>query len=128
VVTDEDLMLRYRDGSPDAFEELFGRYRQAIWAFFRRRLADKGRAEDLAQETFLAVMKAASRYEPRASFRAYLYGIAFNLLSAERRKAHTRDAAPFGGMSVGVAVPGDPEATLWNVDHWPMTSAPSRVN
>ena len=28
VMTDEDLMLRYRQGSADALEELFGRYRE----------------------------------------------------------------------------------------------------
>jgi hypothetical protein len=41
VMTDEDLMLRYRQGSADALEELFGRYRHAIWGYFRRRLTDR---------------------------------------------------------------------------------------
>ena len=43
-------------------------------------------AEDLVQETFLAVIRAASPYEPRALVRTYLYGIALKLLAAERRK------------------------------------------
>ena len=38
------------------------------------------------QETFLAVIRAASHYEPRAAFRTYLYAIAMKLLLAERRK------------------------------------------
>lgn len=80
-------MIEFQKGSREAFTELFERYRQPIYGFFRRRLREKARAEDLAQETFLAVVKAARRYEPRALFRTYLYGIAMNLLSAERRKA-----------------------------------------
>jgi len=37
MTTDEALMLACRDGSSSAFGELFGRYRQAIWGYFRRR-------------------------------------------------------------------------------------------
>jgi RNA polymerase sigma-70 factor (ECF subfamily) len=87
MTTDEDLMLACREGSGEAFEELFGRYRQPIWGYFRRRLLDSARAEELAQETFVAVLEGARRYVPRAPCRAYLYGIAFNLLAAERRRA-----------------------------------------
>ena len=86
MVTDEALMLDIRGGSRDAFEELFARYRDPLYRFFARRIPLDGRAEDLTQETFLAVLKGARRYEPRGSVRSYLFGIAFNLLSAERRK------------------------------------------
>jgi RNA polymerase sigma-70 factor (ECF subfamily) len=85
--TDEQLMLEFQRGSRDAFTELFGRYRERIYGFFRRRLDHAARAEELAQETFLAVLRAVGRYEPRALFRTWLYGIAMNLLMAERRKA-----------------------------------------
>ena len=44
------------------------------------------RAEDLAQDTFVALVTSIDRYQPRALVRTYLYGIAFNLLAAERRK------------------------------------------
>jgi len=79
-------MASGRDGSSDAFAELFDRYRPAIWGFFRRRVWDRERAEDLVQETFVALIKSAPRYEPRAPFRSFLFGIAFNLLAEERRK------------------------------------------
>jgi RNA polymerase sigma-70 factor (ECF subfamily) len=79
-------MAAGRDGSSDAFAELFERYRPAIWGFFRRRVWDRARAEDLVQETFVALLKSAPRYEPRAPFRSFLFGIAFNLLAEERRK------------------------------------------
>lgn len=87
MVTDEQLILEFQQGSADAFRELFSRYRQPVYAFFRRRLDHPARAEELAQETFLAVLRARERYEPRATFRSYLYGIAMNLLHAERRRA-----------------------------------------
>lgn len=92
MTSDEDLMLKYQNGSHSALEELFVRYREPLFGFFRRRLEGKDRAEDLTQETFLAVMRGVSRYEPRALVRTYFYGIAMNLLFAERRKQF-RDAS-----------------------------------
>lgn len=86
MISDEALMLEFQRGSREAFEELFARYREPLYGFFRRRLASKDRAEDLAQETFLAVIRAAYRYEPRAMVRTYFYGIALKLLAAERRR------------------------------------------
>jgi RNA polymerase sigma-70 factor (ECF subfamily) len=90
MISDEALMLDFQRGSRQAFEELFARYREPLYGFFRRRLGSGEGADDLTQETFLAVIRATARYEPRALVRTYLYGIAFKLLAAERRK-RTRD-------------------------------------
>jgi RNA polymerase sigma-70 factor (ECF subfamily) len=112
-MTDEDLMLVYRQGSADAFEELFGRYRQAIWGYFRRRLTDRARAEELAQDTFVAVMEGAARYEPRARFRTYLYAIAFNVLAAERRKLRHRPSESLDDVTALADGASDPDSSLW---------------
>jgi RNA polymerase sigma-70 factor (ECF subfamily) len=87
MTTDEQLMAEFQQGSKDAFAELFERYREPIYGFFRRRLRNAARAEELAQETFLIVLRKAERYEPRAAFRAYLYAIAFRQASGEYRRA-----------------------------------------
>ena len=86
MISDEALMLEFQSGSRQAFEELFARYRAPLYAFFRRRLLSQEPADDLTQETFLAVIRATSRYEPRSLVRTYLYGIALKLVAAERRK------------------------------------------
>jgi RNA polymerase sigma-70 factor, ECF subfamily len=86
MISDEDLMLEFQAGSREAFDELFARYRGPLYGFFRRRLNLEQRAEDLMQDTFLAVIRSADQYEPRALLRTYLYSIAMNLLAAERRK------------------------------------------
>jgi RNA polymerase sigma-70 factor, ECF subfamily len=88
--TDEQLMLAFSRGSTDAFAELFSRYKQPLFGFFRRRVADPTHAEELTQETFLAILRASSRYEPSALFRTYLYAIGFKILHAHRRKAAFR--------------------------------------
>ena len=94
MITDEALMLEFQAGSREAFEELFARYREPLYGFFRRRLEAKERADDLTQETFLAVIRATSRYQPRASVRTYLYGIALKLLAAERRRDRRSKTSP----------------------------------
>ena len=86
MVSDEALMLEFRGGSREAFEEIFARYRAPLYGFFRRRLDSRDRAEDLTQDTFVAVIRGADRYEPRALLKTYLFGIALKLLAAERRK------------------------------------------
>jgi RNA polymerase sigma-70 factor (ECF subfamily) len=86
MTSDEGLMLEFQRGSREAFAELFARYQGPLHGFFRRRLPSQERAEDLVQETFLAVIHATSRYEPRSLVRTYLYGIALKLLAGERRK------------------------------------------
>lgn len=78
-----------------AFEELFRRYKQPLYAFFRRRTRDTARADELTQECFLAVLESGERYRPTASFRTFLYAIGLNLVRADRRKTL------FRGMFMG---------------------------
>ena len=87
-------MLDFQRGSRPAFEELFERYREPLSGFFRRRLTDRERADDLTQETFVAVIRGTVRYQPKALFRTYLYSIAMNLLAAERRSLARNAPAP----------------------------------
>jgi RNA polymerase sigma-70 factor (ECF subfamily) len=112
--SDEHLMLAFSKGSAESFSELFVRYKQPIYGFFRRRTADPHHAEELSQETFLVLLRAATRYEPRALFRTYLYAIAFKILRAHRRKAAFR--ATFFGHPSTIPDPAQQDATesgLW---------------
>src|SRR6266513_865909 len=107
--SDEQLVLAFSKGSSHAFEELFSRYKQPIFGFFRRRVAESTQAEELTQETFVALLRAAARYEPRALFRTYLYAIGFKILRAHRRKAAFR--ATFFGQHNSAHEPSRRDAT-----------------
>jgi len=84
-VSDEELMIKCRNGDMSAFELLVSRYQNAILNFIYRLIGDYHRAEDLSQETFLRMFKSASKYEPRAQFKNWLYKIAVNLCKNEVR-------------------------------------------
>jgi RNA polymerase sigma-70 factor, ECF subfamily len=124
MTSDEALMLEFQAGSRAAFEELFARYHKALYGFFGRRLNNPERAEDLAQETFLAVIRAASRYEPRALVRTYLYGIALKLLAAERRKVSTSSTS--GQFAPEPKTERTPESVLWVRQAMEKLDAPER--
>ncbi len=111
MISDEALMLEFQCGSQPAFEQLFARYRGPLYGFFRRRLNGDQRAEDLTQETFVAVIRASAQYEPRALFRTYLYSIAMNLLAAERRK-RAKDSLPRKDAPEPATREG-PDSVLW---------------
>jgi len=113
-LSDERLMLAFSQGSSDAFTELFHRYKQPVYGFFCRRLAEPAQAEELTQETFLALLRAGGRYQPRALFRTYLYAIGFKILRAYRRKTAFR--ATFFGSRKSAPDPTRADATeagLW---------------
>jgi RNA polymerase sigma-70 factor (ECF subfamily) len=111
MISDEALMLEFQRGSREAFDELFARYREPLFGFFRRRLENRERAEDLAQETFLVVIRATARYEPRALVRTYFYGIALKLLAAERRKLSGKEQSAEPGQEP--AIEDCSETALW---------------
>jgi RNA polymerase sigma-70 factor, ECF subfamily len=111
MVSDEELMVRVGRGSSEALGELFERYRDPLWGFLARRVESAARAEELHQDVFLALLQGSRKYEPRSSFRSYLFGIAYNVLLASRRKDRLRATEPLSDDPPASAP--DPEAALW---------------
>jgi RNA polymerase sigma-70 factor (ECF subfamily) len=110
--TDEELLAAYQQGDPGAFEALLRRHRAPLFTFLLRMLGDRERAEDLAQETFLRIVRGAQAWEHRARFQTWLFTIARNLCVDQSRRDRFRradsiDAAgPEGEPSMVESVPG----------------------
>ena len=68
MTSDEQLILELKQGSDPAFTELFLRYRERVWGFFRRRINDAAQAEELAQETFISSKPSKERRKRPQSF------------------------------------------------------------
>ena len=77
--SNEDLMGSVRLGNRHAFEVLINRHQRSVLNFIFRFLGNRADAEDLTQEVFLRVWKAAGTYKPDAKFTTWLYRIATNL-------------------------------------------------
>ncbi len=87
---DVQLMLCFKDGDEDGFRKLFSKYQTQIINFCFRFCSDRQLAEDLAQEVFLRVYRAAKRYRPKARFSTWIYRIAVNVCLNESRKLKKR--------------------------------------
>lgn len=92
-LSDEDvLVLAQKD--PVAFGVFYARHVHAVQGYFRRRVIDVETAFDLCAETFAATLRALPRYERRPEpARAWLFGIARNVLSEALRRGRVQDRA-----------------------------------
>ncbi len=107
---DEELMLAFKNGDGRAFRTLFDRYKNPVYGYVRRRVNDPGRAEEITQDVFMALVQHRNGYEVTASFRTYLYRIALNRIASEHRKKK-EEAWPETPEGEPVSVPaagGDP--------------------
>jgi len=105
--TDEDLLARVADGDRDAFGDLYTRYARAVLGLAMRRLGDRGRAEDAAQEAFASVWRAARTYRrDRGPVAPWLYAVARNAI-ADRGRA--RIETPAEPVDTASDAPGPPE-------------------
>jgi len=76
---DSGLVRAVASGSEDALVQLYDRYSGAVYATARRLTTDRGLAEDVVQETFLALWNRAEQYDPAmGSLPAWLLTIARN--------------------------------------------------
>jgi RNA polymerase sigma-70 factor (ECF subfamily) len=88
--TDEELMLRYRDGDAVALEMLYRRYEKPLFNFIYRLVPDSADTESLFQETFFRVVRAKGKYRATARFKTWLFGIAVNLCRDRMRRMKHR--------------------------------------
>jgi RNA polymerase sigma-70 factor (ECF subfamily) len=90
VLSDEELMARIARSDARAFEVLIRRHQRRILNLIYRSIGDLMQAEDVAQEVFLRVWRAAEDYEPKAKFTTWVYRIAVNLCLDTLKSAHQK--------------------------------------
>ncbi|MFO7901628.1 MAG: RNA polymerase sigma factor [Planctomycetota bacterium] len=84
--SDEELMSAVAEGDLGAFEQLVRRHQASAWNAAFHLLGNVHTAEDISQEAFLRVLRAAPRYRPTATFRTYLYRIVTRLCRDRHRR------------------------------------------
>lgn len=91
-LTDEDLMLRYRDGDVAAFGQLYNRHKGGLYRYLLRKCGNEATSEELFQDVWMKLIKARERYEVKAKFTTYLYQLAHNRFVDHYRKQKTSDS------------------------------------
>jgi RNA polymerase sigma-70 factor (ECF subfamily) len=106
---DEPLLAGLRAGDERAFAELVARHGPALLRHARTFVYSAVAAEDVVQETWLAVVTGVERFEGRALLRTWLYGIVAN--RARTRAVRERRSIPFSAL-----VSGETQADVQLVD------------
>ncbi len=87
--SDARLVEAWRGGDREAGKRLFERHYAGVARFFRNKVGEAG--PDLIQRTFLACVEGRERFRQEASFRSYLFSIAYKIVCKYYRERR-RDA------------------------------------
>jgi RNA polymerase sigma factor (sigma-70 family) len=107
--SDGELLQAWGTGDRAAGEELLARHFEAVVRFFQNKI-DRDH-DDLIQKTFLGCLESRERFRGDGSFRAFLFGVARNVLGKHLRQRY-REPASLDFAHVSVAELGDTPSLL----------------
>jgi RNA polymerase sigma-70 factor (ECF subfamily) len=103
-VDEVDLVSRLRQGDESAFVALVERYHPQLVRLAASFVPNRAVAEEVAQETWLAVVKGIDRFEGRSSFKTWLFRILLNRARSSGVKERRETPMPSADES---AIPSD---------------------
>lgn len=83
---EKELLCRLHHGDMQAFDILYHRYSQVIYANILKFLKDETSAEDLLQDVFLGIWENRSKIDPEQSFAAFLFTCSRNITFNFKRR------------------------------------------
>jgi RNA polymerase sigma-70 factor, ECF subfamily len=101
---DAELVERLRAGDEDAFAELIDRYGASMLRVARLYVRDRAVAEEVVQETWLAVLNGIEKFEGRSSLKTWLFRILSN--RAKTRGEREGRSVPFSAIAATDAAAG----------------------
>jgi len=107
---DQELVERARSGDEDAFAVLVRRYTPMLMRLARMYVPTDALAEDVVQETWVAVVRGLERFEGRSSFKTWLFRILVN--RAKTRGVREHRSIPFASVGPGADEDGDEGPTV----------------
>lgn len=97
TASDDELVTALKAGDESAFTALVERHHKSLLRVARLYLRDSHAAEEVAQETWIAVLTSIERFERRAAFKTWLFHILAN--KARTRWARDRRSVPFSSLA-----------------------------
>jgi RNA polymerase sigma-70 factor (ECF subfamily) len=86
-VSDDDLVRRLRSGDESAFAEVVDAYHSSMVRLAQTFVSSRAVAEEVTQDTWLAVLKGIGRFEGRSSLKTWI----FRILSNRARSTGVRE-------------------------------------
>lgn len=114
---DRRIVAALRMGDERAFEELVDRYSAAMLRLAQDFVRSRAVAEEVVQETWLAVLNGIDRFEGRSSLKTWLFRILVN--KAKTRGIREARTVPFSALDIEGEEPTVPEDRFRGPeDHW----------
>lgn len=88
---ESQLLVRHRRGDADAFPELVAHYRRPVYSYLVRCGVEEAARDDLFQDVFAHIHRAAATYEPERPVKPWVFAIAANVVRGHYRKARVRE-------------------------------------
>ena len=88
-MTDEELMVAYREGDLSAFQILYKRHKRRLMGYLITRLKDQDEAEDVFQSVFVKLHVGRFNYKEDIPFLPWIFTIARNTMIDHIRKKET---------------------------------------
>jgi RNA polymerase sigma-70 factor, ECF subfamily len=105
---DEALVSRFRAGEPEAFTELVRRHQHRVYSVCLRVMGDADAAADVAQDTFLIVLRKLDGFRGDAAFTTWLHRVAVNACYDELRRRRRRPMLHVAADDGSEREPGPP--------------------
>ncbi len=120
---DAELLERLLGGDEKAFTELVVRYNDSLIRVALYYVNTLSSAQDVAQDTWIAVLRGVDRFEGRSSFKTWLFRILVNRARTTGTKEHR--TIPVDPLDTGATVPATrfDEGGTWRVPPEPFTEA-----
>jgi RNA polymerase sigma-70 factor (ECF subfamily) len=99
---DSALLARLLEGDEEAFVDIVHRYHESLVRVARYYVNSDASAEDVAQDTWIAVLRGAERFEGRSSFKTWLFRILVNRARTTGVKEHR--VVPLDPLASGPSV------------------------
>ena len=109
-VSDEALMLGYRDGDAGAFDVLYLRHKGGVYRYLLRQCRNAALADELFQDVWMNLIRARTGYTVQARFSTYLYRIAHNRLMDHFRRNNPGNVSLDDEAGMAVDEPAAPRS------------------
>lgn len=114
---DDELVDALRAGDERVFADLVDRYSPGMLAVARRYVGSREVAEDVVQDTWIALLTGLDRFEGRASLRTWLFRVLVNI--AKTRGVREKRTTPFDASVDGSSPTVPPDRFQSGGDRWP---------
>ena len=83
---EKNILKRFKDGDPDAFDQIFEKYYRNVYAFSLNNFRNKEDAEEAVQDVFYILWKDRAKLKELKDLEAWIFSLCLNIIRKHFRK------------------------------------------